>query len=285
MPIKRLLRRTLRRLGYDILKIPAAQRTFASLPEPAPLAPVWPLPRAGFSDDEIRRELARFPHWHYAYEFDGGLAFQTSHVNPGLDSDRPERPLQRFRHFMPYVGSLAGKRVLDIACNSGFWSIQCALLGADVVGFDAWPELIDAANALKRITGATRAEFRVLDFWQMTPEALGGQFDIVLNLGLLYHLAKPLEALEWTKAMARGQIILDTAVHPSDEIALHLKWEEPFDVRMAAEEGIAALPTKAAVELMLRHLRFPRWFEVPVRSDDLPIDYLTRRRVTWVIEV
>jgi 23S rRNA G2069 N7-methylase RlmK/C1962 C5-methylase RlmI len=36
---------------------------------------------------------------------------------------------------MPYVvqsqgGALEGKRVLDIACNSGFWSIQCALLGA-----------------------------------------------------------------------------------------------------------------------------------------------------------
>jgi 2-polyprenyl-3-methyl-5-hydroxy-6-metoxy-1,4-benzoquinol methylase len=283
--IKRLLRRALRRLGYDILKIPAPQRSFSPVPEPAPIAPVWPLPRAGVSDDEIRRELARFPHWHYAYEFEGGLAFQTSHVNPGLDSHRPERPLQRFRHFMPYVGSLAGKRVLDIACNSGFWSIQCALLGADVVGFDARPELIEAANALKRITGAESAEFRVLDFREMTPDALGGQFDVVLNLGLLYHLAKPLEALERTKAMARGRIVLDTAVHPSDEIAVHLKWEEPFDIRMAADEGIAALPTKAAVELMLRHVKFSRWFEVPLRSGDLPIDYLTRRRITWVIDV
>ena len=155
--------------------------------------------------------------------------------------------MQRFRHFMPYLGSLAGKRVLDVACNSVFWSIQCALLGADVVGFDARPELIDAANALKRIAGANRAEFRVLDFWPMNAESRGGPFDVVLNLGLLYHLAKPLEALERTKAMARG-------------------------------------PTKAAVELMLRHLRFPRWFEVPVRGSDLPIDSLTRRRVAWLIE-
>jgi 2-polyprenyl-3-methyl-5-hydroxy-6-metoxy-1,4-benzoquinol methylase len=283
--IKRLFRRGLRRLGYDILKIPAAQTRFGPVPEPAPIAPVWPLPRGGFSDEGIRREFARFPHWHFAYEFEGGLAFQTSHVKPGLDSDRPERPLQRFRHFMPYLGSLAGKRVLDIACNSGFWSIQCALLGADVVGFDARPELIDAANALKRITGAERAEFRVLDFWQMTPEALGGRFDVVLNLGLLYHLPKPLEALERTKAMARHLIVLDTTVHPSDETAVYLKWEEPFDIRMAADEGLVALPTKASVELMLRHLKFSRWFEIPLRNNDLPIDYLTRRRATWLIEI
>lgn len=283
--IKRLLRRGLRRLGYDILKIPAAQTRFGPVPEPGPIAPVWPLPRRDFSDEEIRSEFARHRFWHYAYEFEGGLSFETSHVNPGLDSHRPERPLQRFRHFMPYLGSLSGKRVLDIACNSGFWSIQCALLGADVVGFDARPELIEQANLLKRITGAARAEFRVLDFSQMTPEALGGQFDIVLNLGLLYHLAKPLEALELTKAMARQQIVLDTAVYPSDELAIYLKWEEPFDIRMAAGEGLVCLPTKSSIELMLRHLKFKSWFEVPVRSNDLPIDYLTRRRATRLIEV
>lgn len=54
--------------------------------------------------------------------------------------------------------------------------------------------------------------------------------------------------------MARGHILLDTAVHQSDEFALHLKREEPTDIRMAADEGIVALPTKPAVELMLRHL-------------------------------
>jgi 2-polyprenyl-3-methyl-5-hydroxy-6-metoxy-1,4-benzoquinol methylase len=91
------------------------------------------------------------------------LSFATSHVNPGLDTDDPKRPLQRYRHFMPYVvasqgGSLKGKRVLDIACNSGFWSIQCALLGAEVVGFDARPELIEQANLLKQITGADNVD-------------------------------------------------------------------------------------------------------------------------------
>ena len=283
--IKRLIRRGLRRLGYDVLKIPATQTRFGSVPEPELIAPVWPLPRRGFSDDEIRSEFARHPYWHYAYEFEAGLSSSTSHIDPGLDSDRPERPLQRFRHFMPYLGSLAGKRVLDIACNSGWWSIQCALLGADVVGFDARPELIEAANVLKRITGADRAEFRVLDFWHMNPETLGGQFDVVLNLGLLYHLPKPLEALELTKAMARKHILLDTTVHPSEELAIYLKWEEPFDIRMAADEGLVALPTKSGVELMLRHLQFDRWMEIPVRSRDLPIDYLTRRRVSWLIEV
>lgn len=289
--IKRGVRRVLRRLGYDILTIPRT-RGFPSVPEPPPVAPLWPLPRRvrGPSDEEIRKQFARHDLWHYPYEFEGGLSFPTRHHNPGLDTDDPRRPLQRFRHFMPYLiesqgGSLNGTRVLDIACNSGFWSIQCALLGAEVVGFDARTELIEQANLLKWITGADGVEFRVLDFWQMSPEALGGTFDVVLNLGFLYHVPKPVEALELTKRMSRKRILLDTAVHPSGEFTIHLKWEEPVDVRMAVDEGIVALPTKPSVELMLRHLKVKRWCEIPVRSQDMPPDYLTGRRASWLIEV
>jgi tRNA (mo5U34)-methyltransferase len=288
--IKRLVRRALRRLGYDILKVPRTQHR-RPVQEPPPVEPVWPLPRnPNITDEDIRREFGRHPLWHYAYEFDGGLSFRTSHNDPGLDTDDPIRPLQRFRHFMPYVvqsqgGSLKGNRVLDIACNSGFWSIQCALLGADVVGFDARPELIEEANLLKRITGVGNVEFKVLDFWQMSPETLGGTFDVVLNLGFLYHVPKPLEALELTKRMARKHILLDTAVHPSDELTIHLKWEEPSDIRMAASAGIVAVPTKPSIELMLRHMKAANWTEIPVRTKNLPIDYLTGRRASWLIDV
>jgi SAM-dependent methyltransferase len=260
--------------------------------EPPAVAPVWPLPRRadGPADEEIRKEFARFERWHYAYEFAGGLTFPTRHHNPGLDTDDPRRPLQRFRHFMPYLlesqgGSLRGTRVLDIACNSGFWSIQCALLGADVVGFDARPELIEQARLLKAITGADGAEFRVLEFSRMTPEVLGGTFDVVLNLGFLYHVPDLVDALERTRRMSHSRILLDTAVHPSDGFTIHLKWEEPMDVRMAIDEGVVALPTKPSVELMLRHLKLGRWWEIPVRTTDIPLDYRTGRRAAWLIEV
>jgi SAM-dependent methyltransferase len=288
--IRRLVRRGLRRLGYDLVKLTPGRRTPPGA-EPPAVGAVWPLPRGGeLSGDEVRAAFACFPHWHYAYEFEGGLAFKTSHQNAGLDTDDPRRPLQRFRHFMPYLvesqgGTLRGKRVLDIACNSGFWSIQCALLGAEVIGFDARPELIAQANLIKQITAAETATFRVLDFWQMTPEALGGTFDVVLNLGVLYHLPKPLDALELTKAMTRGHILLDTATHPSTENAIYLNWEEPFDIRAAAGAGVVAFPTRAAVELLLRHLGVKRSIQIPVRTNDLPLDYHTGKRASWLIEV
>ena len=289
--MKRLIRRALRGLGYDLVKLGEPPRPGVRS-APAPVEPVWPLPRAvdWLSDDRIRAEFAKHPFWHYAYEFEGGLGFPTAHVSPGLETDDPQRPLQRFRHFMPSVveaagGSLKGRRVLDIACNSGFWAIQCALLGAEVVGFDARPENIAKANLVKQITGVSGVEFRVLDFQEMTPEALGGDFDIVLNLGFLYHAPQPLDVLERTRRMARAHILLDTATHPSPENAIFLRWEEPFDIRTAAQAGIVAHPTRASIELMLRHMGVRAWAELPVRTSEIPSPYLTGERASWLIHV
>jgi SAM-dependent methyltransferase len=288
--LKASIRRGLRRMGYDISKVPGSA-PIRAVEAPPPVSPIWPLPRSdGWTDAAIRSAFARFPYWHYAFQFEGGLSFRTSHINPGLDTDNPVRPLQRFRHFMPYVvqaagGSLAGKRVLDIGCNGGFWSIQCALLGADVVGFDARPELVEQGKLLQAITGARNVEFKQLDFQDMSPQALGGTFDIVLNLGVLYHLPEPLAALDLTRRMSRRHILLDTAIHPADDPRIELKWEEPFDIRMAAAAGVAALPSTLALELIFRHLGIAKVFQVPVRSTDLPDVYLTRRRASWLLEV
>src|SRR6516162_3521297 len=178
--LKRGIKKALHHLGYEIHRRGSLSETHTArgpTAQPAPIDPVWPLPRraGGPSDEEIRQQFARYDLWHYAYEFDGGLSFPARHNLPDALADVPERPLQRFRHFMPYVleaenGSLQGRRVLDIACNSGFWSVQCALLGAEVVGFDARPELIEQANFIKGIVGLDNLEFQTLDFWDMRPE-------------------------------------------------------------------------------------------------------------------
>lgn len=288
--LKTAARRAIRRLGYDLVKLqPNAIPT--QLPPPVAVEPHWPLPkRDGSSDEEIRAAMSAFPYWHYAYEFEGGPSFSTAHRSPGLETNLPARPLQRFRHFMPHVvaavgGSLRGKRVLDIACNSGFWSLQCALLGAEVVAFDARPELIEQARLLQKITNLSSIEFKVLDFWSMDRPSVGGEFDVVLNLGFLYHAPEPLDVLERTRAVAKNVILLDTALHPSDEAAVFLRWEEPFDIRAAMEAGMVAFPTRRAVELMLRHMRVRSVREIAVRSRELPSDYLNGQRASWLIEV
>jgi ActR/RegA family two-component response regulator len=78
----------------------------------------------------------------------------------------------------------------------------------------------------------------------------------VLNLGVLYHLPKPLEALELTKAVARQHVVLDTVVLPTSAPLIRARWEEPTDIRNVAAAGVVMTPSRRSVALMLRHLNF-----------------------------
>lgn len=294
--MKQQVQRTFRYFGYEVHKVeapPVSPRRAGPRPPPPsePVTPVWPLPRAatGLTTEQIREEFAKYPAWHYAYEFVGGLSFPRRYEPGGTPYD-PQRQWQRFRHFMPYLlgaqkGSLAGKRVLDIACNSGFWSFQCALLGAEVIGFDARTELVEQAKLIQRIVGLSNVDFRLLDFWEMSPESLGGTFDVVLNLGLLYHLASPIEALRRTKSMSRDCILLDTQLLPWGNPVVKLQWEEDAAIQNANRSGIVAIPTKSSVELILRDIGVSDSFEIPIRTNDMPEDYLDRSRGSWLIKV
>lgn len=112
----------------------------------------------------------------------------------------------------------------------------------------------------------------------MSSRSLDGSFDVVLNLGILYHLPNPLEALELTKSLAKSVILLDTGIAPTNQAILRLRWEEPDDIRRASKAGIVAHSSRSAIELMLRHIGVAEWYEIPIRdAGDMPTTSLIRR--------
>ncbi|MEL7175380.1 MAG: bifunctional 2-polyprenyl-6-hydroxyphenol methylase/3-demethylubiquinol 3-O-methyltransferase UbiG [Pseudomonadota bacterium] len=87
---------------------------------------------------------------------------------------------------------LAGLRLLDIGCGGGLLSEPMARLGATVVGADAAEGNIPVAQV-----HATRSGLEI-DYRHTTAEALadaGEQFDIVLNMEVVEHVADPLTYL------------------------------------------------------------------------------------------
>ena len=128
-------------------------------------------------------------------------------------------------------------------------------------------------------------DYRLLNLWEMTPDALGGTFDVVLTLGILYHLPKPVEALERTKAMSRDYVLLDTSVFAAKAPLIFLKWEEPYDILSAVATGVSMVPSRRSVEMILKHLKFREWTEIPLRTTDMPDDYLRGDRASWLIRV
>ena len=137
---------------------------------------------------------------------------------------------------------------------------------------------------IAEIVGAD-VRFLTLDYWDLDNEAVGGPFDIILNLGVLYHLPKPLEAIERALAVTaeHGLMVLDTQLLRRPGPMISLAWEGPLGIRYAADVGVVAFPTKQAVELMLRHTRVADFYEVPLRSNDMPWDFLTERRASWIV--
>jgi 2-polyprenyl-6-hydroxyphenyl methylase/3-demethylubiquinone-9 3-methyltransferase len=83
----------------------------------------------------------------------------------------------------------AGLRILDIGCGGGLLSEPMARLGADVVGADAAERNIPVAQLHAEQSGLT------IDYRHTTAEALaeaGEQFDAVLNMEVVEHVADPL---------------------------------------------------------------------------------------------
>jgi len=86
----------------------------------------------------------------------------------------------------------AGLRILDIGCGGGLLAEPMARLGADVVGADAAERNIPVAQVHAEQSGLT------IDYRHTTAEAMaaaGEQFDVVLNMEVVEHVADPLAYL------------------------------------------------------------------------------------------
>jgi 2-polyprenyl-3-methyl-5-hydroxy-6-metoxy-1,4-benzoquinol methylase len=95
--------------------------------------------------EELRRKIASLDAWHYQFGLKGN-------PTPIHKDDRVNRHVGRKEYiFDPMVemfgGSLAGKRVLDLGCNPGFWSLCAAQAGCGyVLGLDGRQMHVDQAN-------------------------------------------------------------------------------------------------------------------------------------------
>lgn len=97
---------------------------------------------------------------------------------------------------------------LDAGCGLGFFSGYLASMGLNVVGFDA--RLSNVAEATKR---NPRLEFHVYDVEDSAVLQLGS-FDLVLCLGLLYHLENPFRAIRNLYSLTKRHLIIETIVSP-----------------------------------------------------------------------
>lgn len=166
---------------------------------------------SGLSKDEIRERAASLGRWFHDLDLDGVRTAPDHFL-----SDYPNVKWQRFRHAIPE--DLTGKTVLDIGCNAGFYSFEMKRRGADrVLGVDFDDRYLEQARFAAEVKGVD-VEFRKLSIYDVAE--LGERFDIVLFMGVLYHLRHPLLALDLIhEHVTRDLLVFQSMQRGSNEVA------------------------------------------------------------------
>ncbi len=143
-------------------------------------------------------ELARLG-WYHSMELPDGS------VIPGFQSLATLR--NRLAQF-PVPADLHGKRALDIGAWDGWFTFELERRGAHVMAVDSTPfERFHVAHDLLQ----SRADYRIADVCRLSPAAVG-YFDIVMFLGVLYHLKHPMLALEKVCELATDMVCVESFV-------------------------------------------------------------------------
>lgn len=151
--------------------------------------------------DEIRRLVAEHGRWFHEIELAPGI------VTPGEDSNRMKLPIL---DGLGLPGDLSGRRVLDVGCSDGYFAFEMERRGASVVAVDFVPETSTGFATARKILGSA-VEYRMDNVYNLDPDE-HGTFDVVLFLGVLYHLRNPLGGLDAVRSVLRegGELYLAT---------------------------------------------------------------------------
>jgi tRNA (mo5U34)-methyltransferase len=166
---------------------------------------------------------------------------------------------------------LSGRSVLDIGCNAGFFSLELKRRGAArVLGVDSDPRYLAQARLAAEVSGLD-VELRELTVYDVA--ALGERFDVVLFMGVLYHLRHPLLALDLVRAHVAKDLVVVQSMLRGSEVGFAAAPDYPFTERAifddptwprlhfveqkyANDETNWWIPNRACLEAMLRSAGF-----------------------------
>lgn len=172
--------------------------------------------------DAIAREIDKLGPWFHNMDL-GGVMTAPQHFL----GDYPRVKFATFEHAVPH--DLRGATVLDIGCNGGFYAIEMKRRGAArVVGLDSDDVYLAQARFAAAVTGHA-VELRKMDVYDVG--RLGERFDLVLFMGVLYHLRHPLLALDLVHDHVVGGTMIFQTMQRGSRRVERLLPDYPFSER------------------------------------------------------
>lgn len=176
----------------------------------------------------------------------GPFDFFGVHIDTEWHSD------WKWQRVAPHLSPLAGRRVLDVGCGSGYHCWRMAAAGAkQVVGIDPTILFLVQYLAVRRFAPSVPVWFLPLRMEELPAQT--ENFDTVFSMGVLYHRRSPLDHLLELKAVLGegGELVLETLVVEGDERTVLMP-----EGRYAAMRNVFFLPSSAHLALWLRRCGF-----------------------------
>ena len=214
--------------------------------------------------NDLQKQIAELGPWFQNIDLHG-----TPTASQHFLGDYPRVKWRKFADAIP--ADLSGKSVLDIGCNAGFYAIEMKRRGAErVLGIDYDARYLRQARFVARTLGV-EIEFRNLSVYDVAQ--LRERFDVVLFMGVLYHLRHPLLALDLIREhVARDFFVFQSMQRGSDRVAsvendydfwqteIFERAEFPrmyfIEKKYAGDPTNWWIPNRACVEAMLRSAGF-----------------------------
>lgn len=214
--------------------------------------------------DELAARIAALGPWFHNMELRG--------VRTAPEHFLGDYPAVKWRAFADAIpADLRGRSVLDIGCNGGFYSIEMKRRGAArVLGIDADADYLAQARFATEVLGLD-IEFRELSVFDVG--ALDERFDVVLFMGVLYHLRHPLLALDLIHEHVANDMLVFQSMQRGATSVLDIPYDVPFhatgqfdepgypklhfiEQRYANDQTNWWVPNRACAEAMLRSAGF-----------------------------
>jgi SAM-dependent methyltransferase len=150
----------------------------------------------------------------------------------------------------------------DVGCGVGYFSGFLSELGFAVTAFDGRIENVEEAR--RRYPEVVFQHANVEDSFMAESEPC----DLVLCVGLLYHLENPIRALRNLSRMSRKLLLIESYATPQKETALYLRQEADFEDQSLT--SLALYPSESTLIKICYRLGFPaiyRFTRLPDHED------------------
>jgi tRNA (mo5U34)-methyltransferase len=219
------------------------------------------LPR---SEEELKRRIRELGPWFHNLKLRGHQTAPDHFLG-----DYPQTKWHRFAHALP--ADLRGRSVLDIGCNAGFYALEMKRRGAGrVLGIDSDERYLAQARFAAEVTGL-EIEFRQMSVYDVAD--LNEVFDLVLFMGVIYHLRHPLLALDLLYEHVVSDLLVFQSLLRGSKSVLAVADDYPFaetdifdepdfplmyfiENKYSGDETNWWIPNRAGAEAMLRSAGF-----------------------------